>query len=65
MLADGSHFNAFASINDSFKVIEEAIAASEANGSRAKTNMDSNRGGTALSGKSKTERSNAVRESQD
>ncbi len=65
LLADGSHFNAFASINDSFKVIEEAIAASEANGSRTKTNMESNRGGTALSGKSKTERSNAVRESQD
>jgi hypothetical protein len=37
MLADGSHFNAFASINDTFKVIEEAVTASGANGGRPKT----------------------------
>ena len=52
VMPDGSFFNAYSSIGDSFKFIEEAINVSNANGSRPSTNPAS-RGGTALSGKSR------------
>lgn len=55
-MPDGSYFNAYPTIADSFKFIEEAIAVSNANGSRPSTNPNSTgRAGTALSGKSKTD----------
>ena len=54
VMPDGSFFNAYPSISDSFKNIEEAISVSNANGSRPSTNPASQgRTGTALSSKSK------------
>ena len=54
VMPDGSFFNAYPTIGDSFKFIEEAISVSNANGSRPSTNPASQgRGGTALSGKSR------------
>jgi len=66
LLADGSHFNGFASITDTFKNLEEAITVSNANnGGRPMTNAGSTgRAGTALSGGSKTGR-NAGKESTE
>ena len=53
LMPDGSFFNAYPTISDSFKFIEEAITVSNANGSRPTTNQNSTgRAGTALSSKS-------------
>ena len=56
MLPDGSFFNAYTSIADSFKFIEEALQISNANSGRPETVGGSGRAGTALSGASKTGR---------
>lgn len=64
VMPDGSYFNAYPSINDSLKFLEESIAVSSANGSRPATNQGSTgRAGTALSGKSK--RSDAQADAAD
>ena len=54
LLPDGSFQNAYTSIADSFKFIEEAITVSNANGVRPPTNTG--RADTALSGKSRASR---------
>lgn len=54
LLPDGSFFNAYGSIADTFKFLEESINASAANG-RPETNPGSSkRAGTALSGEAKS-----------
>ena len=57
LLPDGSYLNAYTSINDSFKFIEEAIQVSNANSSSDRPSSNNpastGRAGTALSGKSK------------
>ena len=52
VMPDGSYYNAYPTIADSFKFIEEAITVSNANGSRPGS---TGRAGTALSGKSKSD----------
>jgi len=54
-MADGSYFNAYTNIGDSFKFIEEAIQVCNSNsGVRPATNgASAGRAGTAVSGKSK------------
>ena len=61
VLPDGSYVNAYTSIADSFKFIEEAIStANAANIPRPATDKVSNRTGTALSGNSKSGRNAAA-----
>ena len=56
VMPDGSFFNAYNTISDSLKIIEDAITVTNANGSRPTTNPASTgRAGTALSGKSKND----------
>ena len=65
VLPDGSYVNAYTTIVDSFKFIEEAIAtANAANIARPATDAKSNRTGTALSGNSKTGRNAAAEETK-
>lgn len=60
VMPDGSFLNAYTTINDSFKIIEDAISVCNANSNRPTTNPASTgRAGTALSGKSKNEAANA------
>ena len=55
VMPDGSYFNAYTSISDSLKFIEESINITNANGGRPTTGgpASTGRAGTALSGKSK------------
>ena len=53
ILADGSYVNAYTTIADSFKFIEESIATACVNNVRPGTENKSQRTGTALSGNSK------------
>ena len=53
MLPDGSFFNAYSTIADSFRLIEEAVSVSGANERPVTVSGSTHRAGTALSGNSK------------